>query len=224
MRKGSRYRELLLSFLGSESLQRLRISRRCFRLLDKALIDPENLTSFYKTYRLPCHQFFPLFLSLKRSYLMERRKWQEERERYIWEQLKALPPQTVRFIRFLAEWEQEQNPKSEFPFWMKHLLPHTKKRLYEYQKFNSLEWYSFFYSYLTGLTARYNLNPHPLTEKLAACSMLELIPSIHPFSLPEKRIIMKAYRSLCCRYHPDRGGDPAFFVKLQESREILCLD
>ncbi len=136
--------------------------------------------------------------------------------------MKALPPKTVRFIRFLAEWEQELNPKSEFPYWMKYLLPRTKKRLHEYEEFNSLEWYIFYYTYLTGLAAHYHLKPAPLAEKLAACSMLELVPTANPFSFPEKRVIMKSYRSLCRSYHPDRGGDPAFFLKLQESREVLC--
>lgn len=222
LRKDCRYRELLEQFLSSESLQRLRISSRCFRLMDKAQIDPENLPFFYRTYHLPQNSFFPLFLGIKRSYLAERQKWQEEREIYILKRMKALPTCKIRFVRFLADWEQSLNGQGEFPFWMNHLYPETKKRVHQYEKFTTVQWEAFFREYLKGMLEHYHLKIDPLAEKLTACCILELIPRIDPLCFPDRQDILRSYRMLCRRYHPDRGGDPALFVLLQRAREVLC--
>lgn len=208
--------------MGSDILPRLRISSRCFRLLDKAQIDAENLPFFYKTYRLPQNSFFPLFLSIKRSYLAERIKWQDEREAYILKRMKALPAGKIRFIRFLADWEVSLNGRGDFPFWMNKLYPETKKRVHQYEKFSTVEWNDFFRDYLTGLLEHYHLKTEPLVERLTACSILGLIPRIDPLCLPDQRDILKSYRMLCRKYHPDRGGDQAQFVLLQRAREVLC--
>ena len=221
IRTDPRYRQLSACFYTSELLPRLRISRRCYRLLDKAIVDPENLVHFYKTYRLPKDPFFPLFFCIKRDYLAERERKREEREAYILKRMKALPVHKIRFIRFLGEWEQEMNRKMDYPYWEKHLYPGTKKRVHEYEAFGPLEWDDFFRSYLAGLLTHYHYNPHPLADRAAACAFLELLPVAAPLTLPDKREVLSSYRRLCRIYHPDRGGSSEIFIRLKESKEIL---
>ena len=222
LRKDPQYRELCSHFLSSDVLPRLRINSRCFRLLDKAVIAPENLNNFYHTYRLPRDPFFPLFLRIKRSYITMRQQQLEAREAYIFERMKALPPEKLRFIRFLAEWEQSLNRSSDFPYWMNQLYPGSKKRMREYELYGVLEWQQFFYSYLCGLAAQYRLQASPLAEKMTACSMLGLIPSADPLIWPGRTEILRAYRARCRRFHPDRGGEHSLFIQLQKAKEVLC--
>ncbi len=222
LRKNPEYPRMLNHFLSSEKLLRLRISSRCFQLLNKAGIDPEHLEHFYRTYRVPKDPFFPLFLRIKRNYLLDRQKKMELRESYILEKMKKLPPKKLRYIRFLAEWEQELNRKSDYPFWMENLYPKTKKQVHRYEAYSFLEWDAFFRQYVYGLLVHYRRNPETLGEKVLACGVLDLLPGTDPLILPGRGEVLHSFRTLSRTYHPDRGGSTDIFIKLKDAREVLC--
>ena len=210
--------------VSSQALLRLRIPSPAFRILDRAVIEPENLNNFYRTYRIPKDPFFPLFLSIKREYLADRAKKQEEREAYILEKMKSLPAEQIRFIRFLAEWEQEMNRQMDYPYWMEHLYPPTKKRVNQYEKFTLLEWDTFLENYLDGLLRHYRLKNEVLAPRILACHLLGLIPVLDPLRFPNQKEVLRSYRGLSLVYHPDRGGEVEVFIRLKEAREVLCLE
>ena len=68
----SEHRLLWDHFLASDRLQKLRISPRCYHLLNQAKVPPGNLKNFYTTYRLPEDPFFPWFLKVKADWFIER--------------------------------------------------------------------------------------------------------------------------------------------------------
>lgn len=222
LRKDPQYRTLLSHYLASDRLRALRFGSRCFGLLDRAVVAPENLPHFYRTYRLPRDPFFPLFFRIKRSYQEERRQRQEAREAYILGRMQALPPETRRFIRFLGEWEKSLNGKGDYPYWSARLYPATKKQVRLYEGFGRGEWEAFFREYLTGLTGRYRLPPQPWVDKLAACALLGLVPRGTPPEFPSREEVLRAFRTLSLAHHPDRGGSADLFIRLQEAKERLC--
>ncbi len=206
----------------SETLMRLRISTPAYRILNRAVIKPENLNNFYRTYRIPRDPFFPLFLGIKREYLAEKQRKQEQREAYILKKMKSLPGGKIRFIRFLAQWEQEINRYMDYPYWMEHLYPSTKKRVHEYENFSLLEWDVFLQDYLEGLLRHYRIKNEVLGPRILACHLLELIPSLDPLAFPCQKDVLRSYRVLSLIHHPDRGGESEVFIRLKEAREVLC--
>lgn len=176
LKKNEYYPIMMSYFRNSERLQRLRVSRRCYSLLQHAKIDPENLHHFYRTYRLPQDPFFPLFFKIKREYLQERQRKQEERVRYIAARMRSLPAPTLGFIKYLGWFEQSCNHSGGYPVWNQHMFPHTKKRVGEYMKFSNAEWINFFKAYLQSFVHRYRRISEETTEKLLACYVLGCLP------------------------------------------------
>ena len=95
----------------------LRISPRCYRLLNEAKVPPENLKNFYATYKLPEDPFFPWFLKVKTEWFAERERWQEERRRAIEATMNSLPDHRRKALRLLAEYEKKANRFGDYPLW-----------------------------------------------------------------------------------------------------------
>lgn len=225
LQKHEYYPIMLNYFYDSPRLQRLRMSRRCYSLLQHAKIEPHNLHHFYRTYRLPKDPFFPLFFKIKREYLQERQRRQEERVRYIAARMRSLPEPTLEFIKYLGRFEQHCNRSGGYPVWNRQMFPRTKKRVHEYLRFRHTEWIGFFRDYLAVLAQRYRRVSEETAEKLLACYLLGCLPD-EPgeggvLRWPDAAAVTRQYRRLSLLHHPDRGGDGQIFVELQWAREVL---
>lgn len=221
LRKHPNYSTLLRQYDLSPLLKRLRISRRCRSLLDRATVPPENLEIFCRTYRLPRDPFFPLFFLIKREYLENRRREKERRKAFIAAVLRGLPENTLGFIRFLALYEKNLNANNLYPLWVEDVYPKTKKRVHELAAFSQEEWMRLFSGYLSRLERRYSDHTGELSRRLLACYVLEALPNPElPLRTPEETF-MSNYRRLCKLHHPDMGGDPEHFVRLKQARDLL---
>jgi len=218
--KDPRHRLLWDHFMAGEELQRLRISRRCYTLLNLARVKPESLPAFYRTYRLPKDAFFPLFLAVKSKWLDDRRKWKEKRRQVIKENLKKLPEQRIEEVEMLAVLERNQHPGGLTPLWNLYILPKTIKRTREMSDYTELEWQNLYSSVLGRLADRYrNFSPD---DALKSEALLLLGFDIRcTREKPEKKEVSKRFRKLSGKFHPDRGGDAAVFRRLKTARDIL---
>ena len=206
----------------SKRLKSLRINRRCYSLLDRAVISPENLENFYRTYHLPKDPFFPAFFAIKRAYLDHRNELKQRRKDYILRRLRELDPQILGFIRYLGTMEQKLNAAGKTPVWDRIIYPASKKRADEYHRYSLDQWVEIFTGFGKNLHTRY---PHKSVsadwEQIFAAFILECPPENGTFHPPGDALIKRQYRRLSKLYHPDSGGSPEHFRLLQEAREIL---
>lgn len=205
----------------SVALRRVRLNSRCFGLLHHARIRPENLENFHRTYRLPRHPFFPLFLNLKREYAIERARQQEARRRYILERMRLLPQPIVLFVRYLGYLEEHFNAAGGHPLWDRHLFPSSKKRVHEYAAYGHREWLELFQRHADLLCARYPAFTLGNAQRLLAGWVLECDSYQIPPTRPASALVKRRYRELSLRHHPDQGGDPLRFLELKQARDLL---
>lgn len=212
---------LMLSYLSSDpKLLQLRFNRRCYSLLHNAVIRPEHLENFYRTYKLPKNPFFPLFFLLKREYIEERERKKREREEYIRKGLIELPDYVKALFTLTAYLEKEMNGSSGCPVYRRSFLPKSKKRMDDYKKYSHGDWIRFYDEYLGKLGTRYEKLPLKKVEYLDASLALQCLPD--PDYRPhQQEEVVSQYRKLSKEYHPDRGGDPSLFIKLKWAKEIL---
>ena len=218
------YALMVAHYNTSPRLRRLRVTRRCYLLLDRATIVPENLADFYRTYRLPRDPFFPLFFAVKRAYLTERARIREARRRYIVGSVRALPPALRASISYLDRLERSCNAARANPVWRKHLFPGSKKRADQFSRYSPAQWHALFRDHLSLLTRRYRSLPAAVGDRVAACLALEIIPNAVPPARPPASELNRAYRRLSLLHHPDRGGDPAMFRAIKWARDVLMND
>src|SRR6056297_870337 len=204
LQKNSHYPEMLFYYQSSRKLQKLRVNRRCYGILQRATIKPQNLVNLYRTYRLPKDPFFPLFLRIKKDY----RELQERRRN--------------GKMKYIAVFEQRNNPAGGFPLWTPRLFPVTKKLVHRYCAFSREEWITFFDEFLDLLRNRYEGIDEIVTARLLASFVLGFSLREGPFVLPTEGEIKKRYRRMSKIHHPDRGGDPRYFIRLQWARETLA--
>ncbi len=233
LQKNPYYQVMMNHYYSSEKLRRVRFSRRCYSLLQHAKISPDNLKHFYRTYRLPRDPFFPLFFSIKREYLEERRRKKEERDAYIIRSMRSLPAPILEFIKLLAVIERKGcNRADRYPVWISRLFPSTKKRVREYGRFGTADWLELFRSHMRLLEERYPSFSWETGEQLIACFVLEILPAPADiygtektkgriFRLPEAEQIKRSYRRLSKLHHPDGGGEAEYFVELKQARDLL---
>ena len=211
-------------------LQAIRISSRCYTLLNSARIGPEHLDNFYRTYRLPRDPFFPLFFACKRGYLAERERLREARRRYILERMRALPEPVLRTVRYLGHLERSLNHAGDSPLWQKHIFPSSRKQADAYAKRSAADWQLAVRTHLSRLRSRYPRLKASVTDLIAAQSILELLPDVR--SLPEPMrlsatpavqpaAVRASYRRLSMLHHPDRGGDPHLFIQIKHAHDQL---
>ncbi|MBF9015884.1 MULTISPECIES: hypothetical protein [unclassified Oceanispirochaeta] len=220
IRKHPHYELMINHYLASEKLQKLKINRQCYRLLDKAIITVENLPNLYRTYKVPQDPFFPLFITIKKDYLAERLKKIEEREKYILVQMKKLPREKRKVLRFLAELEESISPGGTRQIWGKKIYPGSMKRSREILKISESEWTEILDGYFESLSLKYPVFSKS-REKVSASLFLRIRPSLNPLGFPSKETVNKSYRKLSRSYHPDSGGDASLFIRLQNSRDLL---
>jgi hypothetical protein len=220
IRKHPHYELMISHYLASEKLQALRINRQCYRLLDKAVITVENLPNLYRTYRVPQDPFFPLFIKIKKDYLTQRLKKAEEKEKYILAQMKKLPREKRKVLRFLAELEESISPGGRRQIWEREIYPGSRKRALEMLQISETEWSGLVDGFFESLSLKYPVISSR-QEQLSASLFLQIIPSLNPLTFPSKETVNKSYRKLSRRYHPDSGGESSLFIRLQNSRDIL---
>lgn len=221
LRKHPYFKVMMDYYRLSSRLQELRISRRCYSLLNRATVDPQNLKYFYRTYRLPRDPFFPLFFLIKRDYQRKQHQRREERETYIAAKVRSLPEGVLHYVKFLAAYEQQLHRRNQYPVWTSTLFPKTKKRADEYTNYSILEWIVLFTEYFRRIEERYPAHTALLSDRLLACFILECLPEQTPPFLPPLSRVNSNYRRLSKIYHPDRGGNPEFFLQLEWAREVL---
>jgi len=205
----------------SPRLRNLRISRRCYSLLNRATVDPQNLKYFYRTYRLPRDPFFPLFFLIKRDYQKKQVQRKEERTAFIAGKMRSLPEEIIGFIKSLAVYEQRLHRRNQYPVWSALIFPKTKKRAREYAYFSILEWVALLREYCDHLEERYPAHTTAYSDQLIACFILNCTPDTEPPFLPHRSLVNQSYRMLSKRYHPDRGGNPEYFMKIKWARDTL---
>jgi hypothetical protein len=214
---------MIAHFQTSARLQQLRVSRRCYTLLHRARIAPENLRSFYQTYRLPADPFFPLFFAVKRGYLDERERVREERHRYIITTMRSLPPEIVAQIKYLGYLERYYNAAGHSPVWQKSLFPGSKKRADRYAHFTTSDWHDLFRQHVARLLGRYTALSPTIANRVLACFVLGMTPSLIPPPRPSGSEVARVYRRLSLLHHPDRGGDPSTFIAIKRARDLLIV-
>lgn len=220
IKKHPHYELMMSHYLASEKLQKLKINRQCYRLLDKAIITVENLPNLYRTYKVPQDPFFPLFIKIKKDYLSERLKKVEEREKYILVQMKKLPREKRKVLRFLAELEESISPGGTRQTWEREIYPGSMKRALEMLKISETEWTEILDLYFESLSLKYPVFSRN-RAKVSASLFLRIIPTLPPLGFPSKETVNKSYRKLSRSYHPDSGGDASLFIRLQNSRDLL---
>lgn len=214
---------MLAHFRASERLRSLRISRRCYSLLNRARIQPHNLHHFYRTYRLPADPFFPLFFAIKRGYLAERERVKEARRQYILAAMRALPAPVLTTIKYLGYLERHYNAAGRSPVWQENLFPGSKKKADAYSRYDTSAWLALFRAHLALLVDRYRAMNDVIADRVFACIVLELTPTAIPPARPSADLVSRTYRRLSLLHHPDRGGDPTMFIEIKRARDVLSL-
>jgi len=213
--------QLMVSFLqNSPDIMKIRFNRRCYSLLNDAVIKPKHLDNFYRTYKLPRNPFFPLFFMLKKKYLREKENKKLEKHQYIEEKMMGLPPYIQRYFTLIRELEQKYNGVSQNPVFMQNLCPKTKKQANLFAGYEHADWICFFEKYLNVLSAAYERISSETIDSMSACLILNCIPQ-GTADFPDSVKINNRYRNFCKIYHPDAGGDQELFVQIKWARDFL---
>lgn len=208
-------------FRSSERLQRIRISGRCYTLLNQARIAPHNIENFHRTYRLPADPFFRLFFTIKRDYLVERERRKEDRRQYILNTMRSLPPDTLSRIRYLGYLERHMSAAGRSPLWQTEIFPGTKKKADSYVRYSPARWYALYHRHLLRLVQKYPRFTTESARRVHSCFVLGLLPDTIPPTRPPTSAVIRAYRRLSLLHHPDRGGDPETFISIKQARDVL---
>lgn len=216
LKKNSLYNEMIQHIRTSEKLPRLRISRRCYSLLDRAVIKPEHLENFYSTYRLPKDPFFPLFFSIKREYLDCQSDRKKSRQEYIAQTVKKLPDEIKKIFRQLAKYEMKLHRSGLYPVWKKHFIPRTKKLANEFSSYATAQWLHYFSLYLDDLSKTYKKASAARNERMIAGWLLDI-----PAENISADLVRKQYRILSKKCHPDQGGSEESFRLLSWAKDLL---
>ena len=215
------YSSLITLFRNSTRLQSLTVSPRCWSLLNTARIDPDNLYHFYRTYRLPEHPFFPLFLRLKRDYLASRERIKAERRVAIREIVRTCPDYALTFMRYLGHLEDHYNAAGEHPLWQSQLYPSSKRAAHRTSVRGFVDWIKVFERHLEALAVHYHDFSERDSRMLLSTFVLGCPPDSIPPRAPHERAVARAYRRESLRHHPDRGGDAAVFIELKKAKDNL---
>lgn len=213
--------QLMVSYLqNAPRLRDLRFNRRCYSLLNGAVVKPEHLENFYRTYRLPKNPFFPLFFMIKRNYLMERENKKLERKKYIEVKMKGIPSYVQKYFSLILQQEKKYNRAGNYPVFKENLSVRSKKKADIFVKYDHSDWIIFFGKYTACLSEFYERIPLAQIDRIYAYLILNCIPE-SPSTIPDETKISNRYRNYSKIYHPDRGGDPELFIKIKWARDLL---
>ena len=164
MKKHTAFTILVEMLTASPALERVRLSRRAYRLLNEARLEERYLPNFYATYRIRADPFFSLFLKAARECAETREEARAARGRRILAIVETYPPEVLSLIKYLAKAERERN--ADFPVWKEELFPHTLKKAREMAAFGLTDWLPLFDEYIASLRTRYRRLELPPTEAL----------------------------------------------------------
>lgn len=221
--RDSRYTQMISYYRSSPALQKIRFNRRCFSLLNDAVIEPAHLMNFYRTYRLPHDPFFPLFFMIKRSFLANKAEKKIEKALYIKTRMNQLPPSVIQMLTLVLEIEEKYNRSDRALIYRDSLFPKTKKQVDMYIKFSHSDWFLFFKKHFSVLRKEYERLTIEKTDQLLACFTLDCLPDNFKGS-PDKSLIKRRYRNYSKIYHPDMGGAPELFIAIKWAHDILLGD
>jgi hypothetical protein len=221
MKKAPRFAELVALLNASEPLRKLSLVPRAWRLLAEPRLRPENLSHFYKTYRLPPHEFFTAFLELKWAELAAKEARRAERASFIAEIMRGLAPEAVAMLEWLKAVEARANANA--PLWSERFEPRSKKRARELAALDDAGWQALFAAALGLLRARYPALALPPPSLILDYWALGCLPDPGALKRPEAARLRRAWREASKRCHPDGGGDPARFRIIDEARRRLGL-
>jgi hypothetical protein len=216
IKKNNDYRNLANIYNASESLKKIRFTRKCYTLLNNCKILPGHLDDFYKTYRFPKNPFFPLFLKTKKEYLDKKKSDKKKRDEYIFKRMKSLPDDIKIYLGYLAKFERSINVRKRYPEWSITIYPGTRKKIDKLFKSSRIQWAMIFFAFIEKLGKRYNNVNLRYGNKIAALFVFEL-----PIRKHTEEEIKARYRMLSKKYHPDAGGSGDHFNLLQKARDIL---
>ncbi|MDC7222358.1 MAG: J domain-containing protein [Spirochaetales bacterium] len=219
--KDPRYPQMIESLAGSDYLLSLRFNRRCYSLLHQGVIKPEHLENFYRTYRLPRHAFFPLFLAVKRAYLDERERAREQREEAIARLSGQLPPLVKVYWEAFPRWERRLRQGRGPVLFNRKILPKSLKKARLYASFDGADWTELFEAYYDELIRELFLRHESEGRMLLDRFILKLPP---PPEKVDPKLIKARYRELSLIFHPDKGGEGGYFLKIKEARDRLTGD
>jgi hypothetical protein len=170
---------------------------------------------------LPKDPFFPLFFTIKRDYLAERERVREARHQYVLKRMRSLSPETLAQVKYLGRLEQHYNAAGRSPVWQGKLFPGSKRRADEYTRLTGPEWSRVFQNHLKALSERYPALSPGIANRVLACFVLGMTPSLVPPPRPARTDVARTYRRLSLLHHPDRGGDPSLFMAIKRARDTL---
>lgn len=78
----------------------------------------------------------------------------------------------------------------------------------------------FFDSYLDKLAAEYEHLPLKKVEYLGAAMALRWEPD-QEYTRPSAETVNRLYRELSKEYHPDRGGNSRYFIKVKWAKDYF---
>lgn len=221
IKKNRHYKDMLFHFQSSGVLKKLKISRRCYSLLNRAVIKPENLKNFLRTYKLPKNSFFPLFFAIKLDYLSGREKLKKAREDYIKEKILLFPSNVLNAVKKLKKFEQKYNMRKKNPLCIKYFIPETKKKVNKLFKFTLCQWFGYFNAFIEETKLKYRNIDLKYAKAIAFSSILDVDIDCKKEQL--QSCIKKQFRIMSKKYHPDLGGDPELFRLLKQAKEKLLV-
>jgi hypothetical protein len=214
------YVQLISYYRASPALQRIKFNKRCYSLLNHAVIQPEHLENFYRTYKLPRDPFFPLFFMIKRSYLAGREEKKSERQHYIRSGMEKLSPSVKKMMSLTGDLESVYHRACKTPLFRNYLYPGTKKQVDLYSRFTHPDWFLYFRRHFIRLQQQYERLSPEKSDQLLACFILDCLPDKYS-DHPDKSLIKRQYRSYSKIYHPDAGGDHKLFLEIKWAHDIL---
>ena len=217
IREFSEYLYLVSLFYSSNQLKRIRISKKCFTLLNQAKISIGKLPYFYRYFQLPEHSFFPVFLKIKQEYLLKRDEKKNQKHKFINEKLKNLDKQVKYILRILCEYEKRMNKRNKFPVWNRLIYPKSKKRLLELLQYDTLQWTKLFLAFCDEMNKYYKCKDN-ITSLKSRIAIFFFNVEQEDYT-PEK--LKLSIRNLAKKYHPDLKGKTSDFYIYQAMKEII---
>ncbi|MDA3809599.1 MAG: hypothetical protein PF518_04620 [Spirochaetaceae bacterium] len=214
------YNLMIGHYRDSPALKNLLFNKRCYSLLNDAVINPEHLNNFYKTYKLPINPFFPLFFMIKRNYLIDKENRKSAKHVYIQTRMSNLHPYILKYMTLVHDLEKNHNRALNTPIYNHYIFPKTKKQVDLYSRYKHRDWILFFRNFFELLIKNYQRLTADKIDLLTACFILACIPGGYS-DLPDLSQVKKHYRSFSKKYHPDTGGDADLFVELKWAYDLL---
>ena len=219
VKKTAVFRNLVLTFDSDTRLARVRLNGLAWRLLHDPRLKPEYLANFYRTYRIPAHPFFPLYLSMKWAQVRDRKRRVESRTARIDAIRAGYPPGISEMFEYLRKTECRFARST--PVWNAVFSVRTLKKAGELSRFTLADWLAFFSGGIEILSRTY---PVPLFRKgevLGAMMILGCLPPPGSARLPDEAAVRKGFRRASGAFHPDKGGTAEDFILVKRAMDAL---